>query len=68
MSEFFLELFSEEIPPKLQISARENLLKILIDFLNQEKIKYDKNFSAISTPNRLIIFFKKIETLIIRQL
>ncbi len=67
MSEFFLELFSEEIPPKLQISARENLLKILIDFLNQEKIKYDKNFSAISTPNRLIIFFKKIETLIIRQ-
>ena len=67
MSEFFLELFSEEIPPKLQISARENLLKILIDFLNQEKIKYDKNFSAISTPNRLIIFFKKIETLIIRR-
>ena len=27
MSEFFLELFSEEIPANLQITARENLLK-----------------------------------------
>ena len=29
MSEFFLELFSEEIPPKLQTNARK---KILLDF------------------------------------
>ena len=27
MSEFLLELFSEEIPPDLQINARENLFK-----------------------------------------
>ena len=26
MSEFFLELFSEEIPPKLQTEAREDIL------------------------------------------
>ena len=29
MSEFFLELFSEEIPPKLQIDAREKIKQIL---------------------------------------
>ena len=31
MSEFFLELFSEEVPPKLQINARK---KLLLDFKN----------------------------------
>ena len=29
MSEFFIELFSEEIPAKLQISARKNLYENL---------------------------------------
>ena len=40
MSEFFLELFSEEIPPKLQIDARENIKKIFIE--NLELINFLK--------------------------
>ncbi len=61
MSEFLLEIFSEEIPPALQISARENLLRNVINFLDKENIIYDKNFFAHSTPNRLVIYFKNIQ-------
>ena len=32
MSEFFLELFSEEIPPKLQINARNKLFLEIENF------------------------------------
>ena len=41
MSEFFLELFSEEMPPNLQITARNNLVKNFSEYFEQEKIKYD---------------------------
>ena len=61
MSEFFLEIFTEEMPPNLQISARENLLKNITNFLDQNQIIYDSNISAYSTPNRLIIYFRKIK-------
>jgi len=40
MSEFFLELFSEEIPATLQKTARENLQKNFVDFLKKEEIKF----------------------------
>ena len=36
MSEFFLELFSEEIPAGLQKNLRENLLKCLNDFFEEK--------------------------------
>ena len=40
MSEFFLELFSEEIPPKLQTNARKKLfLDILKIFLKKIILK-----------------------------
>ena len=67
MSEFFIELFSEEIPSSLQISARDQLLKNILNFLNKENIVYDKKYRAYSTPNRLIIHFKKIEKEILRE-
>ena len=38
MSEFFLELFSEEIPSRLQINARNDLIKILKKFFNDNEI------------------------------
>ena len=34
MSEFFLELFSEEMPSSLQRNARENLLKKFCEFFS----------------------------------
>jgi len=53
MSEFFLELFSEEIPPKLQIDARENIKKIFIENFKKKNIQY-KSFISFSTPRRLV--------------
>ena len=64
MSEFFLELFSEEIPATLQKRARDDLQKNFVDFLKKEEIKFKDNVSVLSTPNRLIItaktFLKKL--------
>ena len=67
MSEFILELFSEEVPPSLQTSAREDLLDIFKNFLENENIKYDKNNEALSTPNRLIIYFNNIQNEVIKN-
>ena len=54
MSELLIEFFSEEIPPNLQISARNQFQKLLVDKLSEEKFKYD-NFEIHSTPTRLTI-------------
>ena len=61
MSEFLLELYTEEMPPALQKSAKEDLLLIFKNFLNQKNIAYHKINFSISTPNRLIIYFKSIQ-------
>ena len=37
MSEFFLELFTEEMPPSLQSNAKIEFLEILKNFLDQKK-------------------------------
>ncbi len=55
MAEFLIELYSEEIPPQLQINAR-NQLKILIESSFKEKgIKFEK-IEVFSTPTRLTLF------------
>ena len=60
MSEFFLELFSEEIPANLQKNARENLLQNFKGFFEKKNISFSKNLS-FSTPNRLLILFEGIK-------
>ena len=57
MSEFFLELFTEEIPTNLQNSSREVLLQNLQKLFEDNQIKFKKSLS-ISTPNRLTVFFE----------
>ena len=57
MSEFFLELFSEEIPAGLQKNLREKLLKDFQNFFEKKLVKSKKSFS-LSTPNRLVIVFE----------
>ena len=64
MSEFFLELFSEEIPSNLQKNLRENLLKSFNEFFLEKSIKFKKS-SAYSTPNRLLILFEGVEKKIV---
>ena len=61
MSEFFLELFSEEIPPKLQKKAREDLLNKFKELFHRENIMFDKIYSSLSTPNRLVVYFKNVQ-------
>ena len=57
MSEFFLELFSEEIPASLQGNSRNVLLESFQKLLEEKQISFRKS-SSFSTPNRLIILFE----------
>ncbi len=60
MSEFFLELFSEEIPVSLQKSLRKGMLEGIKRILDDKSIKIKKNFS-LSTPNRLVVVFQGLD-------
>ena len=60
MAEFFLELFSEEIPAGLQKDLRNKLLEEFQIFFLEKSIKSKKSFS-LSTPNRLIIIFEGLD-------
>ncbi|MDB9930624.1 glycine--tRNA ligase subunit beta [Candidatus Pelagibacter sp.] len=57
MPEFFLELFSEEIPAGLQRNSRNTLLENFKNLFEEKKISFKKS-SSFSTPNRLIILFE----------
>ena len=56
MSEFFLEVFTEEIPAKLQNDARNSLFNNFKKLFEEKKIKY-KSGKVFSIPNRLLILF-----------
>ena len=60
MSEFFLELFSEEVPANLQKNARETLLQNFTDFFEKENISFSGKGSSFSTPNRLLMLIEKV--------
>ena len=64
MSEFFLELFSEEIPSSLQKNLREDLLDKFNNLFKKKFISFKKS-SSFSTPNRLIILFEGLQKKII---
>ena len=59
MTEFLLELYSEEIPPLLQINARRELKEKLEKAFEEENIKY-KEILEFSTPTRLTILINGI--------
>ena len=54
MAEFLLELYSEEIPHGLQISARKEIKQNLLKSLEEESIKF-KSAEVYSTPTRLAL-------------
>jgi len=60
MAEFFLELFSEEIPAGLQKNFRVKLLDEFQRFFTEKSLKSKKSFS-LSTPNRLVIVFEGLD-------
>ena len=60
MSEFFLEIFTEEIPSKLQKNARISILENFKKFFEDKKLKF-KSSKTYSVPNRLIILFDGLD-------
>ena len=60
MSEFFLELFSEEIPAALQKNLREKIFEDFKLLFKDRSIKSKKSFS-LSSPNRLVIVFEGLD-------
>ncbi len=59
MAEFLLELYSEEIPPALQINARNELKKNFEKGINEEGLKF-KNLKIYSSPTRLTLLIQDI--------
>ena len=57
MSELFIELFSEEVPAKLQIKAREQLKELLSNFFEQHgaNIKVKSEFFQHQTGLLLML-------------
>ena len=66
MSEFFLELFSEEIPAGLQKNSRNTLLENFQKLFQEKQVSFKKS-SSFSTPNRLIILFEGLSKEIIQK-
>jgi len=67
MSEFFLELFSEEIPPKLQTNARNKLFFELNNFFENNSINIKGPKISYSTPNRIVINFSNISKEVVKK-
>ncbi len=67
MSEFFLELFSEEIPVNLQKNTREILLQNFKDFFEKENIVFSGKSFSFSTPNRVLILFDILNKEVIKK-
>jgi len=54
MAELLLELYSEEIPPQLQIGARNQLKNFFEKSFEEESINY-KEILIYSSPTRLTL-------------
>ena len=59
MAEFLLELYSEEIPPQLQIAARSQIKQFIENSLKEANVNY-KELSVYSSPTRLTLFIKEL--------
>jgi glycyl-tRNA synthetase beta chain len=59
MAELLLELYSEEIPPQLQIGARSQLKELIENSFKENNIKF-KELVVYSSPTRLTLFIKDL--------
>jgi len=59
MAELFIELFSEEIPAKLQIDARQEIKRKIEEKLLKKEISF-KASKSFSTPKRLVFLLDGI--------
>ena len=66
MAEFFLELFSEEIPANLQRNSRVLLLESFEKLFQEKQVSFKKS-ASYSTPNRLIVLFEGLSKEIMQK-
>ena len=59
MAELLLELYSEEIPPQLQIAARSQIEQSIQNALKDNNIKF-KDILVYSSPTRLTLLIKDL--------
>lgn len=61
MPDLLIELFSEEIPARMQPKAREDLKKLVTDGLVEAGLTY-ASAGAFSTPRRLALSVEGMDT------
>ncbi len=61
MSEFLLELFSEEIPARMQAKAASDLKRLVTDKLKEAGLNFDQA-DAYATPRRLCLHITGLDT------
>ena len=59
MAELLLELYSEEIPPQLQIEARSQLKQFIENSFKENNLKYN-DLTVYSSPTRLTLYGKNL--------
>ena len=57
MANLLLELFSEEIPARMQTRAGEDLKRLMAMWLEEAELTFD-DVEAYTTPRRLILYVK----------
>ncbi|MBU6339237.1 MAG: glycine--tRNA ligase subunit beta [Rickettsiales bacterium] len=56
MTNFILEIFSEEIPARMQKNAVENFAKIAVEIFSKNNLSYENfNLKTFVTPRRLVL-------------
>ena len=56
MSDFIFEIFSEEVPAKMQKAAAENFVKIASEIFAKNNLQFSQeNIQALVTPRRLAL-------------
>jgi len=66
MAELFIEIFSEEIPSKLQIDARQKIKQNIDERLKKKEIIFQSS-KSFSTPKRLVFVIDGISEKIIQK-
>ena len=63
MSDFLLEIFSEEIPAGMQKAAAENFLKIAAEIFAKNNLTFDNSqIKTFITPRRLTLYIYRLDT------
>lgn len=63
MTDFVLEIFSEEIPARMQKNSAENFLKIAQEVLAKNNLNFDEDsIKVFISPRRLALILKNLDT------